>query len=209
MKQETNPDFETLIDWLEGRLPDAEAQRVAAQVAAGDNALQADVAWLRKFFRASHSLALPAPPTAVTNSLESQFAAYARSRRGPSPWQRLLATLTFDSHTMLAAGARATTTQDQRQLVFTTAVATVVCTIQRRERGEQVDLLGQILPTDEEELETDSIQVQLLQERTPFDVTLTNDLGEFNLQALPVGFYDMILSSNRYAIVISSMHLTA
>lgn len=205
MKKNETPEFAQLMDWLEGRLPPDEAQVVAAQVAAADAEVQADVAWLRAFYRARQRVVVQEPPTAVTDQLEQRFIAFARSRR-PSRWRSLIAALTFDSRTQAAVGVRtAVTPTVQRQLIYTAEAATIVCTLQQRQ-DKQFDLLGQFLPTDASDV--DLVQVQLFQDNAEFDHTLTDDLGEFTLTALPIGLYDMLLRSDQWEITISPLDLS-
>lgn len=205
MKKNDTPEFEQLMDWLEGHLSPEEAQIVALLIVEAGPAVKADVQWLRAFYQASQRVALQEPPTAVSDQLEKQFATFVRSRR-PSRWHSLIATLTFDSQTQLAVGVRtAVPPEDQRQLVYTANVATVVCTLQRRSRDRRFDLLGQFLPT--EMTEVDLVRVQLLREKQLFDHTFTDDLGEFTLVALPAGLYELVLRSDQFEITIPSLHL--
>ncbi|HRQ40124.1 MAG TPA: hypothetical protein PLD25_19615 [Chloroflexota bacterium] len=207
MKTNNTPEFEQLMDWLEGRLSPEEAQEVAAQVATSDPNIQADVEWLRAFYRASQQIALQEPPTAVSDQLEKRFTTFAQARR-PSLWRSLIATLTFDSHSQLAVGVRtAVTYEDQRQLIYTADAATVVCTLQRRSRDRRFDLLGQLLPA--ETVDADLVRVQLLRDNQLFDHTFTDDLGEFTLAALPAGSYNLVLRSDQFEITIRSLHLSA
>jgi hypothetical protein len=211
-KNTENPTFEQLVDWLEGRLPTEEAQKIAGLVAAGDAAVQADVAWLRKFYQAGQEVIaanLPAAnlPPDVTERLKERFAAYAETRRRPSIFQRLIANLSFDSHLMAAAGVRtAAMREDQRQLVYETDPATIALTVQRRSRDDNLDVLGQVLPAAV--VEVDLVRVALYQEQAEFDSTITDDLGEFSLTALPAGQYSLVLTSDRYEIQIEPLNLS-
>ena len=206
MKKTGPPTFEQLIEWFEGRLSPEEAQLVAAQVSAAGEAVQADVAWLRLFYQASRDVVSAEPPPAVSERLERRFAAYAQDHRRPSLWQRLVARLSFDSHAQLAAGLRtATTPEDQRQLIYDTDLAMVVCTLQRRRDG-RFDLLGQIIPAQERR--ADLVRVLLLKEKEEFDSTITDDLGEFTLTALAAGLYDLVLIGDQYEITVFSLDLS-
>ena len=206
MKKSGSPTFEQLIEWFEGRLSEEEAQLVAAQVSAAGAAVEADVAWLRLFYQASRDVVSAEPPPAVSERLERRFAAYAQERRRPSLWQRFVATLSFDSQAQLAAGVRtAATPEKQRQLVYETELAMVVCTLQWR-HDEQFDLLGQIIPSQERQ--ADLIRVLLRRQEEEFDSTVTDDLGEFTLTALPAGLYDLVLVGDRYEIAIFSLDLS-
>jgi hypothetical protein len=203
---DTPLDFERLVEWLEGRLSNAEAQEVATQLASADAATQADAAWLRQFFDITRGLAPAEPPAELTKRLERRFTTFAQGRRS-SPWQRFVATLSFDSHKTLAArGARAAGPGEQRQFLYETEYATVAFTLQHREQGRLFDLLGQFMPADESEV--DLIRVYLLRDGVEFDSTVTDDLGEFFLPAVPRGQYDLVLDCLRYAIAIPSLDLS-
>jgi hypothetical protein len=209
MKKVGTVNFERLIEWLEGRLSEGEAQDVAGQVAAAE-VTQADVAWLRTIYQASQNLVTAELPTAITEALQHRFAAYARSRHlradGDSLWQRLVATLTFDSQAELSTGTRAAASENQRQLVYQTELGTVVCTLQWRSHDRQIDLLGQFLPIEIEE--TSLARVLLLKEKNEFDSTITDDLGEFTLTALPAGLYDLVLTTHQYEITVPSFEIS-
>jgi hypothetical protein len=68
-------DFAQLVDWVEGRLPEEEARAVGAQVAAGDTATLADVAWLRAFALVSENTVIASPPPEVHETLINRFEA--------------------------------------------------------------------------------------------------------------------------------------
>ncbi len=207
MKNNNPPEFEKLIDWLEGRLTPEEAQLVSEQMAAADAAAHEDVAWLEKFYRASQNQTVAEPPSYVTERLEKRFANYAATRRHPSLWQRFMARLSFDSRLTLATGIRAAATADnQRQLVYETDLASVALTLQQRTHDPHLDLLGQLLPT--QAIEADLVRVALFQEQVEFDSTMTDDLGEFTLTALPTGLYTLILTGDQYEIKISPLPLS-
>lgn len=206
MKKSDKLTFEQLAAWIEGTLSAEEARLVREQVAAASDKVKDDLTWLREFYRASQEVVWAEPPENVVKRLEGRFAAVAEDRRRPSPWQRLLATLRFDSHTQLSAGVRtAVSPQSQRQLVYQADEATIILTLQKREQDGQLDLLGQILAGQEQGV--DLIRVLLLQQENEFDSTITDDLGEFTLKALPVGMYDLVLSSHQYEIAISSVDM--
>ena len=205
MKKVGAVNFERLVDWLEGQLSEEEAQLVATQAAA-DKATQSDVAWLRTIYQASQNLVTAELPTVVTEGLQRRFADYARSRQQSSLWQRLVATLTFDSQTELAAGTRAAASENQRQLVYETELGTVICTLQWRNHDGQIDLLGQFLPIKIEE--TSLARVLLLKEKEEFDSTITDDLGEFTLTALPAGLYALLLTTPQYEIAVPPFQIS-
>jgi hypothetical protein len=111
--------FSQLVDWVEGRLPQKEAQAMEEQVEVADIATLADVAWLRKFVSATEDSVLESPPPEVRSTLIARFRAHAEGRRTPGLLKRVVATLTFDGGLRPAVGVRSAGTQGaRRQLVY-------------------------------------------------------------------------------------------
>jgi hypothetical protein len=69
--------FSQLVDWVEGRLSEEEARDVEEQVALADGATLADVAWVRRFVRATEDSILEWPPPEVRSALIARFRAHA------------------------------------------------------------------------------------------------------------------------------------
>jgi hypothetical protein len=144
------PDLATLADWVEGRLPAEQADRVAAAVALGDPRLRATVAWLLRFHSAADALLLFEPPPIVRQNLRRAFEEWSATGTVPdlAPVS-VPVLLSFDSRRDLAAGGvrAAGLAEDTVHLVFTGEVADVVVDIRRAGAG-LVDLNGQVLPVD-------------------------------------------------------------
>lgn len=64
--------FATLLDWVEGRLPEAEAEQVRAAIAADPQA-RTTVAWMRRFQRLRAGIVLATPPPETRQRLEALF----------------------------------------------------------------------------------------------------------------------------------------
>ena len=198
--------FSQLVDWVEGRLPEKEARAVEEQVAVADSATLADVAWLRKFVRATEDSVLESPPPEVRSTLIARFKAHAESRRPPGLLKRVVATLTFDDGLRPAVGVRSARTQGaRRQLVYTADTLDVALNILPRARDKKVDLHGQVLAQNDVEL--GSFSVQLLQSKSELAITATDDLGSFTIEAIPPGVHELILSSDRVEVSITSVEL--
>jgi hypothetical protein len=197
--------FSQLVDWVEGRLPAKEARVVEEQVAVADSAALADVAWLRKFVRATEDSVLEAPPPEVRSTLIARFRAHAEGRRPPGLLKRV-ATLTFDGGLRPAVGVRSAGTQGaRRQLVYSADDLDVALNFLPRARDKNFDIDGQILPRDDVEL--GSFSVQLLQSETEFGITVTDDLGAFAFESIPSGVYEIILSTERVEVSIVPVEL--
>ena len=198
--------FSQLVDWVEGRLPEKEARAVEEQVAVADAATLADVAWLRRFVRATEESVLEAPPPEVRSTLISRFRAHAEGRRPAGLLKRVVATLTFDGGLRPAVGVRSAGTQGaRRQLVYSADDLDVALNFLPRARDKNFDLDGQVLPRDDVEL--GSLSVQLLQSGTERGITATDDLGAFAFESVPSGVYEIILSTDRVEVSIAPVEL--
>jgi hypothetical protein len=197
--------FSQLVDWVEGRLTEKEARAVEEQVAVADGATLADVAWLRKFVRATEDSVLEAPPPEVRSTLIARFRAHAEGRQPPGLLKRV-ATLTFDGGLRPAVGARAAGMQGtRRQLVYSADDLDVALNFLPRARDKNFDLDGQVLPRDDVEL--GSFSVQLLQSESELGITATDDLGAFAFESIPSGVYEIILSTDRVEVSIAPVEL--
>jgi hypothetical protein len=198
--------FSQLVDWVEGRLPEKEARAVEEQVALADAATLADVAWLRKFVRATEDSVLESPPPEVRSTLIARFMAHAEGRRTPGLLKRLVATLTFDGGLRPAVGVRSAGTQGaRRQLVYSADDLDVALNFLPRASDKNFDLDGQVLPRDEVDL--GSFSVQLLQSETELGITATDDLGAFAFESIPSGVYEIIFSTDRVEVSIAPVEL--
>ncbi|MGH2545192.1 MAG: hypothetical protein ACRDIB_20565, partial [Ardenticatenaceae bacterium] len=104
-----------------------------------------------------------------------------------------------------AAGTRATYIGGARQLIYSTEVADIVLDIQPRQQARHFDLMGQILPT--QDVAPSTFCVQLLQETTEKALTRVDEMGEFALEALVPGTYEIILSGEGIEIHLPSLSL--
>ena len=201
-------DFSRLVDWVEGRLSAEETRAVEEQVAAADSATLADIAWLRKFATATEGAALESPPAEVKSALIARFEAYAEGHRMPGFLERAVAALTFDSGLRPAAGARSAGGQStRRQLIYSVDALDIALNFWPRARDKNLDFEGQILPRDDLELE--SFSVQLLQDETELVMTATDELGGFAFESILPGVYTAILSTNQIEVWLDPVDLNA
>ena len=209
MNESNTPKFSELLDWLEGRLPPDQAQAVAKRLETADAATQDDLDWLRLFMQARRSIQFSSPPSGVRETLRERFAAYAEARQPPGLFQRLLATLTFDSRAQPAtAGLRsAADGGPQQQLIYATEVAEIALTVQSTLPNKNFIVTGQIFPAGNTPAQAFSIQ--LLRDVQEVDLAAADELGEFTFANLPAGDYELVVSAGEYEVVISSLRLQA
>ena len=204
MNESNAPRFSELLDWLEGRLPPDKARDVAERLQTADAATQTDLDWLRRFQQARQSVQFALPPPSLRETLIQRF---AEARQPPGPFQRWLATLTFDSRAQpVTAGLRSTVEEDQRrQLIYITKAAEIALTIQSILPEKNFIVTGQIFPR--RDTPTHAFSIQLLRDAEQVALSAIDELGEFIFSDLPAGEYDIVLSTEQYEVVIPSLHL--
>mgnify|MGYP005843615709 CR=1 FL=1 len=192
MKRSNILPFEKILDWLEGKLPEEQAQSVVDLLAAADESTKADLEWLKTFLHTSKSVRLASLPAKVREVLSHRFAEYAKTHR-PTGFMRYFATLTFDSrHQSALAGLRSASAESlQRQLIYSTEIAEVALNIQWSPQNQRLNLIGQIFPLVG--ISPAAFSVQLLQDSVEVGITVTDDLGEFNFKDIARGEYKLIL----------------
>lgn len=207
MRKTDNPNFALLLDWIEGRLSEEEATRVQARLQ-GDAQLQADLAWIEHFTDARQRVTLATPPPRVRAVLNERFAAFAEDRRQPGLIERLVGLLTFDSRAQMAtAGFRSAATQGlERQLVYSTEMAEIALNFQPDAQGEQVRLAGQIFTSMDL---SGPLLIQLIQQDAEVAHATADELGEFTLPSVPVGEYELLLSSDEFEVLLEAVPLTS
>jgi hypothetical protein len=209
MSESNTFQFSELLDWLEGRLPPGQARAVAERLKTADAATQADLDWLRLFLQARQSVRFASPPARVREALKERFANYARTQQSPGPFQRWLATLTFDSRGQPAtAGLRSVQGADdgpQQQLIYQTDAVEVALTIQSTPPNKSFLVTGQLFPAVRIPARTFSIQ--LLRDVQEVGLAAADELGEFRFANLPAGDYEMIVSAGEFEVVIPSLRL--
>jgi len=209
MNDSNAPPFSELLDWLEGKLPPDQAQAVAERLETTDEATQADLDWLRLFLQARQSVQFASPPPSVREALRERFAAYAEARQPPGLFQRLLATLTFDSRAQAAtAGLRSAQGAEegqQRQLIYTTEAAEIALSVRPTLPNKNFTVTGQIFPAGD--VPAHAFSIQLLRDVREVDLAAADELGEFTFTGLPEGDYEMVVSAGEYEVVIPSLIL--
>ena len=207
MPQRRRIRFGRLLDWLEGRLPAAESNKVSEEVEVADDTTLADLGWLRLFDQIQASTALTSAPPALRQIVAQHFGPASRLRL--SPTRLLVAALRFDSAAQpVAVAARAVAAPaTTRQLLFTTDAVDIALNVHRRLRDVRLKLSGQVFPSAT--AEHDMFNIQLLRGVEEVARATTDDLGEFGFDAVPPGEYHMLLSADTLGIMITPLELRA
>lgn len=197
--------FARLVDWVEGRVSEREAQILEKQVES-DASMHDNVMWLRAFALISEATVIASPPPEVRNTLVDRFEEYAAGKRRSGWLKRVVARLSFDSNLQPALGLRTTgASESQRQFVYSSEVADVTINLRSRPYDGLADLYGQIFPVDG--TDPGAFGAQLLNGASEAATTAANDLGEFSFGALSPGTYEVLACSDQAEIRLTGVEV--
>jgi len=127
------PELRSLIDWIDGQLPEDQAAAVASAVAAGDHRTTATVRWLQGFVRTARAVPMHEPPPILRQRLSQDFEAWLAARAALERRPRIVPmTLIFDSRSdRELVGVRAATDDTAVHLAF---------------RSDEADLMLDLFP---------------------------------------------------------------
>jgi anti-sigma factor RsiW len=195
-----HPDFDTLVQYAGGLLPEAARAEFEAHLAQPCAACTRKLAELRAVLATAAADRTLPPPAAV---LQQAVAAFDR-RPAPQPLLRVLATLAFDSRSQLSLAA-VRGTPARRQMLFTTQQVDI--DLQISPERDQHRLVGQILGS-ESAGETAAAFVSLNNPSgEALQGTETDAHGQFSFPQVPVGVYDLVFDLAGQEIAITSLEI--
>jgi hypothetical protein len=196
----TCPAFERLIDHLDGRLEAAAADTVAAHLASDCEQCISDQSWYESVRRVTAGDDSIEPPPWVLKRAIKVFDG-ARRRRLTRRLGDFIATLVFDSSKGPAfAGARVTEAAAHQLLYRADDFNIDLLLTSLDQRGE---LRGQILREDEFQFEsTARIGIELVGEDERVYSAETNGFGEFTIESIEAGLYDLRVDAGELTITV-------
>lgn len=135
------PSMATLLDWVEGRLPEDTAEQVATAVEF-DPELRETVEWIHAFHAAAAQMPLEAPPPEVSASLHAAFERFTNPGAGGG-WSEASPD-TSETELPHAAGFRSAGRRDTTHLIFHTAIGDLLLRVSPAGAGT-VDVDGRVL----------------------------------------------------------------
>ncbi len=199
-----HPTFETLLDFLENRLPKAMGDQVTAHLALPCTACQGEIESLRDVLRLFRNERLSEPPpTALQRALRLFRRFYERSSADERP--HLFARLLFDD-LLVPAAAAIRGIGNERQLLY--GAEDFDIDLQIADEGNQgsLRLLGQVMPLTNDLAQVQRGVVRLLREDDVAISTTADELGTFAFEALTPGDYELWLDLPQAKIWVP--HLT-
>ena len=196
------PAFEELLDYLDSRLADAAAETVSAHLATGCARCNSDRAWYEEVRRIAASDDSLEPPAWILKRAVKIFDARGSRSGAVRRVTRRVASLMFDSlQRPSLAGARSGGV-DGRQLLYKAEDYSIDLQVASLDQS-RVSLTGQILREGEMMFESVAgLQLDLTRDGGIILSTVTNDRGEFRVEALDYGSYDLRLDTNDASITI-------
>ncbi len=193
------PDFEAVLDWVEGRLDAAAAEPVERAVADGDARVVGIVEWATGFRELAARVSLPVPPPTLRPRLEAVFERWAAERARSAPLHISLR-LVFDSRQdLVRAGVRAADPDDATvHLAYTSDEAEVVLDVERLTPAT-VRVRGQVLQT-----RSSSATGVVAEASGPRAVTSSprgDSLGRFELSRVPDDADELRLDDGEVVLV--------
>lgn len=203
------PTFETLIDYADGLLAAPERPAIEAHLAADCGDCRATLAWYAGFADAAREDATVEPPSWVTNRALEAFAdaREAASRRGVRGLvARIRAALVFDSfanglaHDALPARSAAAPT---RQLLYSAVPFDVDLYLASGDTPRVLAVSGQVLPIDGDDFASvRGMKVSVERDGATVASVETSEFGEFTIDGVPPGIYDLRLGGVDREIMI-------
>jgi hypothetical protein len=185
------PSFESLVDFVDKRLAEPEAARVAAHLATGCGLCDETTSWYERVRLTADADDSTEPPSWVFKRAVRIFVTQPRSPRLVQRIGDAIASLIFDSFSRPAlVGIRATETAN-RQLLYRANDYSIDLQVTALEHSS-ADLTGQILKEGGEEFDSVcGLKLELARAGNVIASAVTNDIGEFKVSGIEHGVYDL------------------
>jgi hypothetical protein len=196
------PSFERLVDYLDGRLGDAEARGVASHLAGDCPRCTEDSDWYRRLCLTTSTDQSSAPPPWV---LRRAFKIFESHHAVPGLLERLreaVASLVFDSFARPAQAGVRSTDSAARQLLYKSGEFSIDLQVVPSERS-RMSLLGQILREGELAFESvGQLELELIQDGATIRSVSSSGIGEFAFADVEPGLFDLAIRFDGRTIVV-------
>ena len=201
------PGFENLIAFLDGQLASDQSESVATHIASGCSRCEQS----RAFYEQVSSLAATddsiEPPVWLTKQAIRLFASKRTQPGLVARLQQTVAALLFDSFAQPQVADVRSSATTNRQLLYRADNYSIDLQILLADQAN-AGVMGQILHSDDMRFESvANIPVGLAQNQQTILTTLTNEKGEFTLQAVEFGDYDLRFDLPDMSINVSGLSI--
>lgn len=201
------PGFEQLVDYFDGHISGQDAETIAAHLAVGCRRCGENFAWYK------HVRAIAAgddsiePPAWVLKRALQLFDAQARPRAAEH-LGRLVASLVFDSFARPVLSGVRLAEMSNRQLLYRADKYSVDVQIVFSGQAS-ADLIGQVLRESEYRFESVAgLSLKVIHNAQTVCSTATNAVGEFTLNAIAHGEYDLWIETGEGTIIVPRLPIS-
>jgi hypothetical protein len=199
------PEFEQLLDYLDGRLGGEDAQVVAAHLDSGCKPCAANRQWFERVRAIAASDDSLEPPLWVLKRALRLFDNQMARPRTLDRLGRLVAALIFDSLTLSTVAGVRLAQSGNRQLVYRADDYSIDLQIAVANPAV-ADLMGQVLRQGEAGFQSVArLSLELIRENQIVGATSTNAVGEFTFNGIECGNYDLQVKAHAASIVIPQL----
>ena len=201
------PSFERLVDFLDKRLEEAEAATVATHLSTSCAVCAETVGWYERVRVIAASDDSIEPPSWVLKRAVRVFDTQRPRARLTERIGQAIASLVFDSFARPPlAGVRSTETSN-RQLLYRAGDYSVDIQIAPAEHAN-ADLIGQVLKEGEPSFESVSgLKLDIARSGRVVFSAVTDEMGEFKVNGIELGVYDLRVQLPEGSITIPDMHI--
>ena len=200
------PTFERLIDYLDDRLASSSAAAVAGHLETGWSQCVSDRAWYESLKRVAASDESVEPPPWVFKRALRIFEETGQTRTTvASRAGRLIASLLFDSMSRPAMAGARSSGADARQLLYRAGDYSVDLQVTPVDQNRS-NLAGQILREGEFSFESvAALPFELSAASGTRYSSVTSDRGEFSINSLEAGTYDLRIDARGSRLTIEGL----
>lgn len=200
------PTFERLIDFLDERLAPSSAAAVAAHIDTGCGHCASDRAWYESLKRVAASDESVEPPPWVFKRALRIFEETGPTRTtGANRAGRLIASLLFDSMSRPAIAEARSSGAEGRQLLYRAGDYSIDLQVTPIDQNRS-NLAGQILREGEFNFESvAALPLELSGAAGARYSSVTSDRGEFSINSLELGEYDLRIDARGSRLTIEGL----
>jgi hypothetical protein len=185
------PSFEQLIDYLDSRLPEAEAKGVATHLAGDCSACAESRDWYQQVRMVAKTDDSVEPPTWILKRALRLFETPGHKTKLAARLGQAIASLVFDSFARPALAGVRSTEMPNRQLLYRAGDYSIDLQIAPSE-GTHAVLIGQLLRESEATFESVSgLKLDIARDGNVLFSAVTDEMGEFQVSGIEQGMYDL------------------
>jgi hypothetical protein len=196
----THISYETLLNYLENRLPAEERSKVDEHLAETCHQCDRRMSLVKTVLETAATDHTVAPPSHILQQAIDRAKGQIKEA-SPKFWNRLVASLTFDSHTQLSFAATRGSGR-AHQMLFTTEQVDI--DLQIKSGHKDHELRGQVLDAQHSGGFLPAF-VSLQNNEGQQRATETDSLGQFAFHGVSSGTYDLVFDLENQEIAVTGL----